>query len=67
MALGVCKECGSQISKKAKQCPKCGIKISSMSVSKFIMITIVAIVLVSALGEGKRDDQSTLHYMINGR
>lgn len=67
MALGACKECGSQISKKAKQCPKCGIKISSMSVSKFIMITIAAIILVSMLGEDKREGQSTLHYLINGR
>jgi uncharacterized paraquat-inducible protein A len=66
MALVACKECGENISSKAKKCPKCGIKISRMSVSKFILITIVAIILVSALGEGKREGQSTLHYLMNG-
>jgi hypothetical protein len=38
MSLIECKECKNKISKKAKQCPSCGVKISKFSLAAKVLI-----------------------------
>lgn len=42
MALVKCKECGSEISKKAKQCPHCGSPISQSDGSWLVVVVFLA-------------------------
>jgi len=43
MALKICKECGTEISKSAKICPKCGKKLQHTGLRVFIGIVIIFI------------------------
>jgi len=50
VALIKCKECGSEVSKKAKQCPKCGGPIKKkMTISQWIFIIIFTLIGVAFL------------------
>ncbi len=43
MALKICKECGAEISKSAKVCPKCGKKLKHTGLRVFIGIIVIFI------------------------
>lgn len=49
-----CKYCQSEIDEKAKICPKCGKKQSS--IVKWIVIVIVAVILIGAFSSGGSDE-----------
>jgi hypothetical protein len=58
MALKNCKECGHQISSKAKTCPNCGAKIRRTSLFTWLVFAFVlAIVLSSIYSPPGTDDQ----------
>jgi len=53
MALTKCKECGNQISNKAKICPSCGYKKKNISVELFklgcaltLVVPIIIVVII---------------------
>lgn len=46
MALIKCKECGSKISKKAKECPKCGAPAKRRT-SRFTWLVVILFVLIA--------------------
>ena len=50
MSIIKCKECGSEISSKAKTCPKCGVEVASKSLGlgKVFGVVFLAIIAVSA-------------------
>lgn len=48
--LKVCKHCGAQIARSAKTCPSCGGKNSKPFYLKWWFITIVVLVLLTAIG-----------------
>lgn len=50
MALKKCKECGEEVSPKAKTCPKCGVKnpgVSGKDAAKGCFVAIILIILLS--------------------
>ena len=49
MALKICKECGTEISKSAKICPKCGKKLKHTGLRVFIGIVIIFIGISSII------------------
>lgn len=49
MALKICKECGTEISKSAKICPKCGKKLQHTGLRVFIGIVIIFIGISSII------------------
>ena len=54
-----CKDCGHEVSKKAKTCPNCGVKkpaAKGMSKSKAVLLVVVAI---AAVGVFMDDDTNT--------
>lgn len=65
MALENCKECGAQISSKAKQCPSCGAPIKRTSfLTKLAAIFIAFIVIIAVMGgreSSKRAEESRQH------
>lgn len=60
MALIKCKECGQQISKKAKTCPHCGAPIKKKigCLTSLLIILIVFILFVAIFGREKRPKQT---------
>lgn len=55
MAMQSCKECGQQISDKAKVCPHCGVKINDPSLfPKFALGFVALLVILWALNEAKK-------------
>lgn len=57
MALKICKECGTEVSKSAKICPKCGKKLKHSWLRIILGILIVCIGLVGIISDS--DDIST--------
>lgn len=49
MAMTTCKECGSAISSKAKQCPACGINIRRTSGCAWIALVVFAVPVLIAV------------------
>lgn len=50
MALVKCRECGGQVSTKAKSCPSCGVTAKrSMSMLRFIGYTLLAFAVIAGL------------------
>lgn len=45
MAMKICKECGAEVSKSAKVCPKCGKKLKHTGLIVFIVIIVIFICL----------------------
>ena len=59
MALIACKECGGEVSSKAKTCPKCGIKLPKPRyIAKAMLILFFLLIMASILGkkETRQDD-----------
>ena len=50
MALKICKDCGSQISSKAKTCPKCGKEQQNFFMKHKIITLILILFIVGAIG-----------------
>jgi uncharacterized protein YpmS len=46
MALKLCKECGKEVSKKAKKCPHCGVKLKSGFIAKLFMLSFLFFVFI---------------------
>lgn len=63
MAMKVCKDCGTEISSKAKECPKCGRDqrnfYSKHKVTTFLLIVVALAAVITALGGGKDDTLQT--------
>ncbi len=55
MALKPCRECGQEVSPKAKTCPSCGIKtpVRQMGAGALVLLGVVAIGFVSVLSSGE--------------
>ena len=60
MALKKCKECGNQISTKAKSCPKCG-AVLKRKVSGFFSFIVLGFVFISLVGVVTSTSDKTLH------
>ncbi len=55
MALIRCKECGCQISSKAKFCPNCGIRIRRTKTSTWIIFGIIVLLFIIYVGIENRN------------
>lgn len=55
MALKICKECGAEISKSAKVCPKCG-KSQKNFFQRHIILTVILVILVLGIIVGATGD-----------
>ena len=56
MALIRCKECGTEISSSAKNCPNCGKKIKHTG----LIIFLVLLVIILGIGAGATVDNNTI-------
>jgi hypothetical protein len=62
MALIKCRECGTEISSKAKTCPKCGIRVASKSMGCGTLIGVIfllTIVIFSYVPRRQQPDRPT--------
>lgn len=64
MAIKICKDCGTEVSKSAKVCPKCGKKLKHTAVKTVIIIAFV-IIISAIIGENTSDTISTSSSKIN--
>lgn len=51
MAMKVCKDCGTEVSKSAKSCPKCGKKLKHTALRVTLGIIIIIIGICSLVGD----------------
>lgn len=51
MSMKVCKDCGAEVSKSAKECPKCGKKLKHTALRVILGIVIVIIGVVALVGD----------------
>ena len=51
MAMKVCKDCGTEVSKSAKSCPKCGRKLKNSALRITLGIIIIIIGICSLAGD----------------
>ena len=53
MSMKICKECGKEVSRRAKICPNCGKKLKSSGLRIFlgILILLIGIASIASLGE----------------
>lgn len=59
MALKPCKECGKEISDKAKSCPNCGAKIEpKMSLGKFLLVILFGFLVYKCVSPSREVDES---------
>lgn len=58
MSMKVCKECGTELSSKAKTCPKCGLDQRSFYSKHKILMIIFAIVCIGAIGTALSGDEN---------
>ncbi|MBA3018962.1 MAG: zinc ribbon domain-containing protein [Desulfobacteraceae bacterium] len=61
MALKKCKECGKEVSTKAKECPSCGAPVkSSSSIGCLTIIAIIFVIgMIGSLFDNDKSDKST--------
>lgn len=59
MALKVCKECGAEVSKSAKICPKCGKKLKHTGLRVFIGIIVLFIGIGVIMSSGQNSTTQT--------
>ena len=59
MAMKVCKDCGTEVSKSAKTCPKCGKKLKHSGLRVILGIIIVIIGICSLAGDLSTTPTST--------
>jgi len=57
MAIKVCKDCGSEVSSKAKICPKCGRDQRNFYSKHKVLMIILAIVCIGVIGVAARGGQ----------
>ncbi len=57
MSMKICKECGSEVSKSAKTCPKCGKKLKSGPL-KIVLGIIILSVIIGAIAGGSNNTSS---------
>lgn len=56
-----CKDCGKEISKKAKTCPHCGAKVKKKKIGLGIVIGIIALfIIVSAASNGSKTNSNNV-------
>ena len=57
MALKKCKECGNEVSTKAKACPKCGavVKPSQAAAAGCLILLVIVVVLIWGLGKSVKE------------
>ena len=53
----ICKVCGNEIPKKAKICPKCGVKQRKHTVLGIVLVVLGIILVIAAIGGGGSDDE----------
>ena len=59
MALKRCKECGGQVSSKAKMCPGCGAPVKQTSAGcGCLSVIVIAVVIVALMNSGEKDSSS---------
>lgn len=59
MAMKVCKDCGTEVSKSAKTCPKCGRKLKHTGLRVILGIIIIFIALIAIASNGDNTNQET--------
>lgn len=59
MAMKVCKDCGTEVSKSAKTCPKCGRKLKHTGLRVILGIIIIFIALIAIASNGNNTNQET--------
>lgn len=57
MAMKICKDCGTEVSKKARVCPKCGRKFKNTKL--IILLVILLLIIIIALVGGNKDTEKT--------
>lgn len=69
MALVKCKECGAEISSKAKTCPKCGAMVpKKTSLVTWLFLFLIIVIIISAnLGPTKNNSSSTINSSQNSQ
>lgn len=58
MAMTKCKECGADVSKKAKKCPQCGVDNPGVTTKDYIIGGVAVVIILTALVSFFSDDQS---------
>lgn len=59
MAMKVCKDCGTEVSKSAKSCPKCGRKLKHTALRVILGIIIIIIGICSLTGDTTNTQNTT--------
>ena len=59
MAMKVCKDCGTEVSKIAKCCPKCGRKLKHTALRVILGIIIIIIGICSLTGDTTNTQNTT--------
>ena len=61
MAMKTCKDCGSEVSKSAKVCPKCGkkLKLTGLRVCLGILVIFIGIGIIASSGDNVSTTNST--------
>lgn len=59
MAMKVCKDCGTEVSKSAKSCPKCGRKLKHTALRVILGIIIIIIGIYSLTGDTTNTQNTT--------
>lgn len=59
MAMKVCKDCGTEVSKSAKSCPKCGRKLKNSALRITLGIIILIIGICSLAGDTTNTQNTT--------
>lgn len=63
MAMKVCKDCGTELSSKAKMCPKCGLDQRNFYSKHKVLMIIFAIICIGAVGtalSGNTENSNTV-------
>lgn len=61
-----CKVCGSEIAKKAKVCPKCGVKQKKHTILWIVLVVLGIILVIGAIGGGDSNDDPKISTGKNG-
>lgn len=59
MAMKICKDCGTEVSKSAKMCPKCGRKLQHNTLRVILGILIIIIGIGAIAGGGQNSVQTS--------
>lgn len=65
MAMTKCKECGGELSTKAKACPKCGYQqVKHYSVGWIFLVGFILLIVGSLSGRGERSSATSASFML---